>query len=283
MNLLRVLVVAPEIEELPKLAQTSELTRLGDVQGVDVDPLIGPLVTIERIQSLLRNNRYDLLLWSGHGLKGRLLLPGKQEVKPHWLASEAQRAGISLVILAVCGSAHRRDYSGFADVLPSVGIHLIAMTSEVSDTGIIDYDVALLHALANRETLRDAHLIGLEAIRNREDITQPQLFAAGNPLIGQLVTNTNNAPPSSLDTLTTRLHVVEKELQAIWNLLKPSPRRVVARIVFYGLLAGLWSMWMIKEIRDWLILHPAQAVVMTIAVILASLIIRWLPEEDDHA
>jgi hypothetical protein len=96
---MRVLVVAPEIDGLPRLASGSELTRLGDVAGVEVHPLTGPLVTQDRIQSRLRQGRFGALLWSGHGAGGRLLLPGGNEIEPRWLASELKRAGVTLAVL----------------------------------------------------------------------------------------------------------------------------------------------------------------------------------------
>lgn len=177
MKTLRVLAIAPEIDNLPRLAQASELTRLGDVEGLDVEALLGPLVTQERIQSRLRRQNWDVLIWPGHGRNGRLLLPGNKEVEPRWLASEAHRAGVWLVILSICDSAQRRGHEGFADVLPAAGISLIAMSAEVSDRGAVDYDVALLHSLAGGDSLRAAHNVGLEAIgQDAADRLGPQLF-----------------------------------------------------------------------------------------------------------
>jgi len=175
---LRVLVIAPEIDGLQRLAQTTELTRLGDAPGIDIDPLTGPLVTLERVQGRLRRSTYDVVLWSGHGRAGRLLLPSGREIEPRWLASEVNRSSATLVVLAVCDSAQRKGLEGFSDVLPAAGINLVAMTVEVSDTAAIDYNVALLHALLNQEPLREAHRIGLETIRDQRDRLAPQLFMA---------------------------------------------------------------------------------------------------------
>lgn len=174
---MRVLVIAPEVEGLPRLAQTSELTRLGDVDGIDVQPLTGPLVTQDRIQQRLRHGRFFAVLWSGHGAGGRLLLPGGQDVEPRWMASELKRAGVRLLVLAVCESGVRKGVEGWADVIPDAGIHLVAMSSNVSDVAAIDYDVALLHSLAAGDPVREAHRIGLEALSG-QDIKQPQLFAS---------------------------------------------------------------------------------------------------------
>lgn len=176
---MKVLVIAPEIDGLPKLAQTSELTRLGDVEGLSVpEPLTGPLVIQDRVQTRLRRGGYDVVLWSGHGKGGRLLLPGGKDVEPHWLASEVKGSGATLVILSVCDSGQRVGYEGFADVLPAEGIRLVAMATGISDTAAVDYDVALLHALVGGESLRAAHRIGLAAIgvSDQSDRAAPQLF-----------------------------------------------------------------------------------------------------------
>lgn len=185
-----VLVVAPEIIELPELAQSAELTRLEDVTSIVAKPLIGKLVTLERIQNRLRSGNYDVLLWSGHGKDGKLLLPQNKEVEPRWLASEVKQAGIKVVILSVCDSAQRKGYEGFADVLPANGISFIGMSIGISDIGAIEYDIALLHALANKETLRNAHRIGLESISGTDKIA-PQLFVADHENTTQLKVKVN--------------------------------------------------------------------------------------------
>ena len=178
--MLRVLLIAPEIPACPRLAQTSELTRIGDVPGVSVTSVIGTLVTSLRIQSQLRRGTFDVLLWSGHGTDGHLLLPDGIRRRTSWLASEVRQAAIKTVVLAVCDSAHRRGLEGFVDVLPAAGINCIGMSIEVADTAAVAYDVALLQALAGGETLREAHRIGIEAIGGRADMTAPQLYPADN-------------------------------------------------------------------------------------------------------
>lgn len=85
-----------------------------------------------------------------------------------------------------------------------------------------------------------------------------------------------NAP--LLDHRVTKL---ERDVLWLKGMFRPGPRAVVARVVFYGLLVAMWSMWMVKEVRDWLIPHPAQAITLTLVMVIAALIIRWLPE-DDH-
>lgn len=182
---MNILVVAPEIENLPKLSQSAELMQLEDITSLSVKSLIGALVTAERIQSRLCSGKYDALLWSGHGLNGRLLLPKGGEIEPRWLASEVRNAGISLVVLSVCDSAQRKGYEGFADVLPANNVNLIGMSADISDANVVKYNVALFHALANKESIRNAHRIGLEAIDDSDRVV-PQLFTADYRYVEQL-------------------------------------------------------------------------------------------------
>ena len=91
------------------------------------------------------------------------------------------------------------------------------------------------------------------------------------------------APASMLDHRVTALERDVKALRAMWqDFIKPDARAIVSRAVFFGLLLVTWSMWMVKEIRDWLIVHPGQAIAMTLALVLTALIIRWWPEGDAH-
>ena len=173
---LRVLIVAPEHPTLPRLAQSSELTRIGDVRGVSVDTIGGLDLTIGAIGRRLRNSQYDMLIWSGHGASGQLLMPDNSSVEPLWLASECKSASIRTVILAVCDSAYRRGRTGFTDTLPENGIAVVAMQVEISDTTAIDYEAAFVRAMARGETARVAHRIGIEALGDRPDANGPQFY-----------------------------------------------------------------------------------------------------------
>lgn len=78
-----------------------------------------------------------------------------------------------------------------------------------------------------------------------------------------------------------RVSTLERDMRRLWGMVKPGPRQMTAKLLFWAMLVALWSMWMIKEIRDWLIRYPFQAILITLALVVAALIIRWLPE-DDH-
>lgn len=78
-----------------------------------------------------------------------------------------------------------------------------------------------------------------------------------------------------------RVTVLERDIRKLWDFVRPGPRQVVARIIFWGLFVFLSAVWIKQETSDWLVEHPAQAVSLTLVVVLAMLLIRWLPE-DDH-
>lgn len=140
-----------------------------------------------------------------------------------------------------------------------------ALTARIT---ALDRDIALETDGERRSVARDRRA---ELAREREAVAADI----------EMMQHGGHKQPEAV-TIEARLLGIERDLHLLWAMIKPGPRQVVSKVVFFGLLLGLWSMWMVKEIRDWLIMHPAQAIVITIAVFTAALIIRWLPEDNDH-
>ena len=128
----------------------------------------------------------------------------------------------------------------------------------------LDRDIALE---TDRERRAMAQAKRDELARERETIAGDMM------LLG--VTPQHSAP------LEHRVTALEREVNWLKRLIKPGPRQLLAKVIFFAMLISAWSMWMVKEIRDWFLIHPAQAILITLALILSALIIRWLPE-DDH-
>ena len=82
--------------------------------------------------------------------------------------------------------------------------------------------------------------------------------------------------------LERRVSTLERDVRLMWGIIKPSPRQMTAKLIFWGLLVVLWSMWMLGETRNWLLTNPAQAIVISVALGGAALIVRWLPEDTRH-
>lgn len=175
------LAIAPTVAGLPALSTAAELARIGDLPGVQLAQLTGP-VTKQRIIDRLGRSRYDAVLWTGHGTPGHLVIEG-DTVDPRWLAVQLKQAKINLVVLAACQSGARpainEFVASFADVLPPAGISTIVMMIDVEDSSAIEYDVALFQALASGATVRSAHETGVETIAHSAAMAQaPMLIPA---------------------------------------------------------------------------------------------------------
>lgn len=176
-----VLAIAPLVTGLAPLATSAELACIGDLPGVQLTQLTGP-VTKQRIIDRLGKGSYNAVLWTGHGTPGHLVIEG-DTVDPRWLAVQLKQAKISLVVLAACQSGARPAISefvaSFADVLPPAGISAIVMMIDVEDRSAIEYDVALFQALTSGATVRASHETGIEKIAHNPAMAQaPMLIPA---------------------------------------------------------------------------------------------------------
>ncbi len=89
-----------------------------------------------------------------------------------------------------------------------------------------------------------------------------------------------NSPAAN--TIEHRVSALEHDVAWIKQLVQPGARRVAGKLIFYGLLIVAWSIWMIGEVRAWLLANPVQAIIITLALGLAALIVRWLPEDGSN-
>lgn len=136
-----------------------------------------------------------------------------------------------------------------------------ALTARIT---ALDRDIAL-------ETDRERRIVAQE---KRDELARERETVAGDMLL-------LGATPDKHAPLEHRVTTLERDVHWLKRLVKPGPRQILAKVIFFGMLVAAWSMWMVKEVRDWFIIHPAQAIIITLALILSALIIRWLPE-DDH-
>ena len=134
----------------------------------------------------------------------------------------------------------------------------------------LDVDISRELDSERRKTLSDRRI---ELATEREKVASDiAILHPGYPL-----TVVANAP-----ILEARVSALERDVRKIWGILRPTVRLWAARTICYILIVVTWSMWMIKELRDWFLLHPPQAVAITLSLILTAVIIRWLPEDDNE-
>jgi hypothetical protein len=145
--------------------------------------------------------------------------------------------------------------------LPELQAQFVALTARIA---ALDRDIALE---TDRERRTVAQAKRDELAQERERIAADIMLAGGTP---------------TADHVEERVTALERDVRRLWGMIKPGPRQAVARVVFFVLLGVCWSMWMIKEVRDWFIAHPLQAIAISLAMLVAALIIRWLPEDEHH-
>jgi hypothetical protein len=176
---LKVIAIAPEIPNLPRLAAWEELGQIGDIDGITLN--IVPAPTRQRIAEWLKRGCYDVFLWIGHGSPGRLALAGGA-VEPNWLAAQLMTCKTTTAVIATCSSLDRPDApyltQGFSDILPAAGIDTVTMQTDVPDLAALKYDVALIQALSTGIPLRQAHNVGLAAAAEYGGVQMAQLFPA---------------------------------------------------------------------------------------------------------
>lgn len=128
----------------------------------------------------------------------------------------------------------------------------------------LDRDIALE---TDRERLTVAQTKRDELAARREKVAADITLHGGTPTDAQL---------------EVRVGALERDVSWLKSVIKPGVRQTASRVIFYGLLIVAWSLWMIGEIRAWMLAHPAQAIVITTAIFVAALIVRWLPEDEQH-
>jgi hypothetical protein len=174
---LNVLAVVATATDLPRLASSEELARIGDVPGVAMRTLTD--ATAQRVAHRLSLEEFDLLLWIGHG-EGGSLLTQEGRIDPQWLATQLSSRRVRTAVIATCESGVRPEgglqaAQSFADALPAAGIDTITMATKVSDRAAIEYDVELVRQLASGATLRAAHQVALNRALEYGGVQAPQL------------------------------------------------------------------------------------------------------------
>lgn len=139
-----------------------------------------------------------------------------------------------------------------------------ALTARIA---ALDRDIALETDSERRAVAREKRF---ELAREREAIA------------GEMEMMQQGGKPEPTAPIEHRVSTLERDVRRLWSVLRPSPRQMTAKLIFWSLLVLLWSMWMIKEVRDWLISFPFQAIAITLALVISALIIRWLPEDEHH-
>ncbi len=239
-----------------------EVQAIVNTAGLSVRLLQGNVNERDVIEAL-RQRTYDCLWLATHGNRDGVLLSGSAILSTSALTALVRSHAIPFVFLNTCESlqtAMQINQEAQADV--------VATVMEVPDAEAYRTGALLAYHLGRGEQTREAY----EASKPGNNRTYVYLNKA---------TRGRQANEVS-DPIEHRVSSLERDVRKLWATIRPSPRQMTAKLIFWGLLVSLWSMWMIKEVRDWLISSPFQAIAITLALVIAALIIRWLPEDEHH-
>lgn len=180
---MRVLLVAPEVEGLPKLSSWKEADQIGDMPGVTLSILAGKNVTRSRVVTRLKQP-YDVVIFAGHGKPGKFIVSDGC-LTAQWLAQYVKGAAPDVVLLSSCNSAghSKRTLTSLAQEINREGFSVIAMPTAVDDDGAAVFDVEFVRAYSTGASLRDAHGIGQEQMEALTDSRQIPHFWPGQNVI----------------------------------------------------------------------------------------------------
>lgn len=161
---LDVTLFAPEVEGLPPLAWMREIGQISAIDGVDLKVIGGPDTRKNDVSMALRD-RTDVMIWSGHGAPGGLMLAKNQVLRAQWLATQV-RCGIPRVlVIASCGSLARdAQMKSLAAEVSKAGINAVGFPMAAEDMAAATYNVELIRALRAGASVGTATDVALESI-----------------------------------------------------------------------------------------------------------------------
>lgn len=164
---LRVTWIAPKAKGLPDLEWLNELGRIQKIGNVVITTRTGDAVTLDDVSALL-SVPADVMIWSGHGTAGGLLLSdGVTLVQPRWLAMQvALGTRPRVAVLAACGSQERDEgLRSLTEVMCRAGVEAtIGFPAQTADPDAAKFTVELTRSLAINSEVVDAFDVAMESI-----------------------------------------------------------------------------------------------------------------------
>ena len=205
---LHVLLIAPEAVGVPRLAWVDELTAIGGVDGVELTVCGGIHATRAAVAARLRCE-WDLILWSGHGAPGRLLLVDGP-VGADWLACMMRQQPPGVAVLSACFSGARDEaLHSIAETLSQSSVTCVGMWVGVEDRAAVVYDVEFVRAYAIGGSVAVAHRVAVAQVA----MEYPSQAGAAFLLPG--LVNGYGKIRDELSGITRRLAVVEEKLDGL--------------------------------------------------------------------
>jgi len=218
-KVLTVRVVAPEAPGLEPLGWWSEFSQLANIGGVDLALLGSSQATYQAITEFIRP-RCDVLIWSGHGQRNRLITADLRYVDGEDLATYAKPATPRVIVVAACYSAAAdEDLDSITLAISQAGLNAIGMHAEVSDSGAVAFNVEFVRALAAGADLARAYRLA------QKRMAEVSLDCAQNAFLMPALTNGYRVISDHVSQLDTRVGNVEHKIDQVLLRLEQLDRR----------------------------------------------------------
>ncbi len=205
---MRVLLIAPEAMGVPRLAWVDELTAIAGVEGVELMVCGGLQATRAGVAARLRCE-WDVIIWSGHGAPGRLLL-ADGPVGADWLACMMRQQPPGVVVLSACFSGARDEaLHSIAETLSQSSVTCVGMWVGVEDRAAVVYDVEFVRAYAIGGSVAVAHRVAVSQVA----MEYPSQAGAAFLLPG--LVNGYGKIAGELREIQRRLDIVESKIDGI--------------------------------------------------------------------
>lgn len=177
---LDVLLIAPDPPGMPELAWLDELSEIGTLKNVVLTFIAKKHATRSEVANALRE-RHDIVIWSGHGMPGELILSDGSRVNGPWIATQARGGAPRVFIVSACMSAvPNGSLQRLADSLSQVGINTVAMLAPVADNACVVYNVEFVRAMIAGTDVGNAHRVALRSMADiSEQTAQACIFIPG--------------------------------------------------------------------------------------------------------
>lgn len=147
-GVVKVLFVAPSAPGLPQLRWWGELAELTEVEGAQVELVVGASATIDRVAKALRRGA-DIIVISGHGRANQIVLSDGRLVSGEWIGTQARKTPPEVVVVGACysGARDERHLESIGEAISQAGIHAVVFEAAVEDASAAVYSTEFVRAM----------------------------------------------------------------------------------------------------------------------------------------
>jgi hypothetical protein len=147
-GVVRVLFVAPAAPGLPALRWWNELAEMTEVEGAQVELVVGASATIDRVAKTLRRGA-DIIVFSGHGMQNQIILSDGRRVSGEWIATQARKTPPEVILVGACLSGARDGHSleSIGEAISQAGIHAVVFEAPIEDASAAVFSTEFVRSM----------------------------------------------------------------------------------------------------------------------------------------